>query len=321
MSQQFFKRRKQMILLIGSSIRKGNSEKALKFAKIGIKEKGLKTETLLLNKYFLPDGSHKDLTEAIDQVRRADGIVWSTPVYFGAWTSLAQEFFEELQEKKVRLFPKVVGMISVGAKRNGGQETTITFASWDLMGLGACFVNDGYPISQFGGTCVAGPIGGLEHDEQGKRMCYNLGKRIAETVSILKAGTPTGEVQEIYFPLKGNFHRCKGCVTCPGNSKEDYKCRNTEDDMLRAHIAIMSADIITPIGYDARFHERTRYLRRDNYRLTYHVVNISEQRDIPLFLKQNAILARKNAEEYAKLIKSGRKKVNTETQIYEPIGH
>jgi len=322
---------KPNILLIASSIHKhGNSQIALEYAEKGAKEKGVETDWIILNEYFFEDGSRKeDVSELIDKVKKADGIIWGSPVYFGAWTSLAQEFYEILKEKEISLYPKPVSFVVVGAKRNGGQETTITFASWDLMELGACVVNDGYPISQFGGTCMAGPIGAIEHDEYGKLMCFNVGKRVAETAMILRAGN-TDEVSEndisiIHWPLKGEFSRCRACVQCPDpelhERGDDYKCKFADDDMSGLHRELVSANVIIPERYDLRFHERTRYLRRDNYRLTYHVVYILEPRQIPLFMKHNCILARKNSGNYARLVVSGRKKVKPEVQIYEPVGH
>jgi multimeric flavodoxin WrbA len=301
------------ILLISSSIHKNpNSEIALKEAEKAIKERGLEIEWLKLR-----DGFN------VEAIKEADGFIWATPVYFGAWNGLSQDFYNLI--KKENLFGKVFGMIAVGAKRNGGQETTITFAGWDLMKTGACMVNDGYPVSQFGGTCVAG-IEGTIDDEKGLEMCYNLGRRVAETAQIIQAGNDIlyEKVKSFLWAPKGNF-RCRACPQCPSKDKfdrgEDYKCIYDDDDMIKWHKKIMEADIIYPIRYNLTFHERTRYLRRDNYRLTYHIAKITEPKWIPLFIKQNCILARKNIKKYAKIIKQGRKLIEFEAQIYEPIGH
>jgi multimeric flavodoxin WrbA len=317
---------KPLILLVACSIhKKGNSEIALEYAEEEIKKYPVKIEKVVLNRYFLKDGSHRNIQEVVDKVRKADGILFSTPVYFGAWTSLAQDLLEEMRKRKVSLFPKVVAFISVGAKRNGGQETTILFAGWDLMNLGACLVNDGYPISQFGGTCMAGAVGTMRHDEYGKNMCRGVGKRIAETALILKAGDYSAKVKKLNWPLKGKFHRCWACAVCPNpvahKRGDDYKCRNYGDDMHKLHSKIVNANLIIPTGYDLKFEERTRYLRRDNYRLTYHIAYVSELRYFPLFIKLNCILARKHLEKYAKLIQSGRERIKTSTPIYQPIGH
>lgn len=320
---------KPIILFIAGSIhREGNSEIALKEAERGVKTKDVDTDWIILNEYFYEDGTQKEyLSDLIEKVQRADGIIWGSPVYFGAWSSLAQNFYEYLKENNVSLFPKVIGFVVVGAKRNGGQETTITFASWDLMELGACVVNDGYPVSQFGGTCVGGLIGGVNNDKEGLGMCFNTGKRVAETAMILKNGEITDKPIKIinWPPKEGKFARCRACAECPSKElfekDEDYKCRYSDDDLYKLHQEIIEAEGIIPQKYDLKFFERTRYLRRDNYRLTYHVVLMPEPKWIPLFIKQNSILCRMNFEKYVKLISTGRKKLTLEKQIYEPIGH
>ena len=311
------------ILLISCSIhKKGNSYLALLEAERGIKSKGLETDWLYLNEYYLANGSiRKDFSEAISKVKEADGIIWGTPVYFGAWNSMAQEFLQELIKNNVCLFPKVMGFVVVGAKRNGGQETTITFASWDLIREGACGVNDGYPVSQFGGTCVGGLIGDVKKDKEGLEMSYNVGKRVAETVMIIREGRQSADIKIIEWPPKGKWSRCRGCAECPARTKNDYKCKFSDDDLHKVHKSIVEADGIMPMDYNLRFFERTRYLRRDNYRLTYHVVYITHPKWIPLFIKQNAILVGRHFNKYVSLIKTGRSKLSLEKQIYLPIGY
>jgi hypothetical protein len=120
---------------------------------------------------------------------------------------------------------------------------------------------------------------------------------------------------------KYNFHRCAGHQKCPFLEEGDYKCINNNDDMHKIHKQLVSGDAIYPVGYDLRFHERTRYLRRDNFRLTYHVVLLRDARYFPLFVKENSILCTKHQIKYAKLIKSGRKKVKVSDTTYEPVGH
>jgi multimeric flavodoxin WrbA len=323
------------ILLISCSPHKeGNSYLALKEAEAGINYKILTSdapfteiEWLHLSDYFFSDGTEKEyLSDLISKVQSADGLIFGTPVYFGAWSSLAQRFYEYLKDNKVDLFKKVIGFVVVGAKRNGGQETTITFAGWDLMGLGACMVNDGYPVSQFGGTCVGGLVGDVSNDKEGLQMAFNTGKRVVETVMILNAGYMSGATREFVWPPPyKKMNRCKGCAECPSkelyNRNEDYKCRYSDDEMPEIHKKLMDSNLISPTTYDLRFFERTRYLRRDNYRLTYHVVWIPEPKWIPLFIKQNCILTRERSHQYAWLVSTGKEKLTLEKQIYEPIGY
>jgi len=300
-----------------------NSERGLMNAAWGTKDYDIDVKYVKLNHSFLPDGSQRNTEEILQEVKKADGIIFGTPVYFGAWSSLCQDLLEQI---KYDLFPKVVGFVVSGAKRNGGHETTIVFAGIDLMDKGAIVVNDGYPISQFGGCVWAGLVGhSAENDDFGIRTSIGVGKRVSETALILKAGDYNVEVKRTEWPLKGNFSRCRACDVCPNPEAaergDDYKCRNFDDDMHKVHPQIVGSNLIIPNGYDLKFEERTRYLRRDNYRLTYHVAYVSEPRYFSLFVKLNCVLARKHLEDYAKLITSGRQKIKTSVPIYSPIGH
>jgi len=302
-----------MILLICCSNRGGensNSYIALKAAQKSMV--GIESEIIDL----------KDNRDCLEKIKQADGIIFGMPVYFGHYPSL----LKELLDRKFDLYPKVVGFISVGAKRNGGEETTVLTAAWDIMRKGAIVVNDGAPESQFGGLCVAGDRTDVLKDEKGLKNCYSLGKRIVETALILKAGNlkekvilKTLDTERIL--KRHDIKRCLACDQCPNpRRKEDYGCV-INDDMRLLHNLILEADGLRAKGFGQRFIERTRYLRRDNYRLTYTVIKIKDIRHIPIFLKENSILCRKHFKNYAKIIKSGREKVQTDTPIYQPIGY
>jgi multimeric flavodoxin WrbA len=313
------------ILLIGCSLNNNsNSEICLREAERGIKELGIETEYLFLNKYFLADGSKADVRSAIEKVRESDGLIFSTPVYFGDCSSLMFEFIECLKLRKINLYKKVVGFCVVGAKRNGGQETTIEWNAWDIMGLGACVVNDGAPISQFGGVVVANDHGTAENDKEGMAVCRYLGKRVAETALILKSGNLKEKVNIQKWDMRSilndyDLHRCFACLNgsdCPLKIEDDFKCRNKQDDMKKLHLVLMQADGVVPSNLQMRFVERTRYLRRDNYRLTYHVVKMTSPRFIHIFIKENSILCRKYLNRYAHLVSSGKKKLSLNSQEY-----
>jgi multimeric flavodoxin WrbA len=55
-----------------------------------------------------------------------------------------------------KLKDKVAGAISVGASRNGGQETTISAIHQFLLIQDAIVVGDGAPKAHYGGTGVGG---------------------------------------------------------------------------------------------------------------------------------------------------------------------
>ncbi len=331
------------ILLVGCSIRARadldtlgggcNTEIALDAVRNGVMELKPEIKYLRLNRYFLPNGSIQNIDIPIKEIQKADGIVFASPCYFGLPSSLFQELIEEMARRKIDLYPKVVGFVAVGAKRNGGEETQIVWSAWKLMELGAIIVNDGAPISQFGGVGVAGTMGQMKYDREGLEVCKYLGRRVIETVMILNVGNLENKpnIQNWLMSkssFKGigiwkyNFHRCLGHEVCPDpNCKDDYKCLDRADDMPKLHQELVGSDGIIPIGWNPKFMERTRYLRRDNYRLTYSVIYIPSWEYIPFFIKENSILCRKHFEEYCKLISSGRKKIKTSIPIYQPIGY
>lgn len=315
-----------------------NVERGLLSVSYGIKE-AAEMDYLSLNHYFLPDGKVAGMGELIEKILSYDGIIFSTPVYFGQCSSLLAEFFDILDKRQISLKDKVIGFVSVGAKRNGGQETTIVWSAWEAMGLGACVVNDGAPASQFGGTCVAGSIGAsAQFDDFGIETCIGLGKRVAETCLILKEGEMKPEAR-ISVWLMGKepvhvenarivditnykLHRCKGCEVCPARPNEpEYRCINTKDEMCLLHPKLVASKAVYPIGWDMRFIERTRYLRRDNYRLTYQVAYMPDPKYIPVFIKENSILCRKHLVHYATLVSTGVEKLSLSRQIYLPIGY
>lgn len=309
---------KPLVLLIGCSNRSyGDANTDIALNVVGRAMKGL----VDYEQYSLRMGY-----PSLSKIRDAKGLVISTPAYFGMYSSILQEFLIYLRRNLYDIFPKVIGFVCVGAKRNGGQETSITFAADEFMRLGGIVVNDGAPVSQFGGVCVAGAKGSVKDDKDGLEVCGHLGRRVAETALILQNGKQNAEVITKLLNFKkiekeNNIARCYACHDCPNpNRKGDYGCI-IKDDMEKLHFWIMEADGLVPQNFGLKFFERTRYLRRDNYRLTYHVIKIKDVRYIPLFIKQNSILCRKHFKEYCSLIKTGREKVRLTTQIYEPIGH
>ena len=122
--------------------------------------------------------------EMADSLAQSQGVVLSTPVYFGDRSSVANKF---LQIGSVRglLHDKAMGMVSVGAKRNGGQETTNIFGLFEAVTQGALGVGNGPPTSQFGGTAKGGQMGHVLEDDWGLETALGTGRRIAQVAKIL----------------------------------------------------------------------------------------------------------------------------------------
>ena len=93
------------------------------------------------------------LDDLRQQILSADAIYFQDPVYFGDRGSLIQELFEFLHKdsdclRHVR--DRLYAGISVGAKRNGGQETNLIYQIIDATNMNMLVGNDSATTSQYG---------------------------------------------------------------------------------------------------------------------------------------------------------------------------
>jgi multimeric flavodoxin WrbA len=244
-----------------------NSEAALVAGLWGAKEQGADIAHCGLASYFPMRGDGENLDELRAIVFSADALLVSGPVYFGDRGSVAQDFFDFLREDKqcaehIKDMP--YSGIAVGAKRNGGQETTLIYQIVDATNLNMLAVgNDSETTSQYGGTAHAGDIGTLADDEYGINTSIGAGRRIA-SVSKLMADSGNMETKdgtniaiwlvqdtndhhgyqliekfrnqiletsenvniEILDLTKDSISRCIACDICPIDKglPEDYRC-------------------------------------------------------------------------------------------------
>ena len=120
----------------------------------------------------------------LDNIKKADGIIISTPVYFGDCSSYVYELLGIMNEEEVIFNDKIVGVLSSGAKRNGGQETTNIYTLCEFFRLGANIIGNGPPTSQFGGTIWAGDKGEIGEDSLGIETAVGTGKKMGEILNI-----------------------------------------------------------------------------------------------------------------------------------------
>jgi len=132
----------------------------------------------------IDDNKFKKLLEKVNNV---DGIILGTPVYFGDRSSIANKFLQLTQKYKT-LNNKAFGVVSVGAKRNGGQETTNIYTLQEAMAQGAVVVGNGPKTSQYGGTVWAGDVGKAINDEFGLETCFGVGRQVSQLAEIIKSG-------------------------------------------------------------------------------------------------------------------------------------
>ncbi len=292
--------------------RVSNTEGCAIAAAYGARQEGVAVEYLRLNKYINRAGKLRNAGQLLDRLAAADAYLFLSPVYFGDRTSLLFELFSLLRRRKVSLEGKVSGMISVGAKRNGGQETTNVYTLFDLQQMGSVIVGNGPPTSQYGGTAVGGNMGTMDNDYFGIMTSMGVGKKTARTVRLLQT-QPTREkrprisfwVLEDYRDGRmrsylenllpslpdvaewsildlttSMFGSCIACSKCPNRPEAaEYRCCIVNDDMRKMHRRLLANDgfVICGLNYVnearklsnyQRFVERTRYLRRDDFRFT-----------------------------------------------------
>lgn len=170
-----------------------NSEACLVAALWGARRIGVDIEHCGLAPYFPMAGEPRKLDELRSRILEADGLLLSGPVYFGDRSSVAQEFIEFVRndpEIATHLRDRLYAGIAVGAKRNGGQETTLIYQLVDMTNLNMLAVgNDSESTSQYGGTALAGDVGTAWKDDYGLDTSIGTGRRIARVAQSLERGS------------------------------------------------------------------------------------------------------------------------------------
>lgn len=169
-----------------------NSEAALAAALWGAHQAGAEIAHIGLAAYFPMNGEAINLDDLRARILAADGLLISGPVYFGDRGSLVQaliEFLREDPECAAHVKGKLYAGISVGAKRNGGQETTLIYQMIDLTNLNMLAVgNDSATTAQYGGTGYAGDVGTMHEDSYGIETSISTGRRIAVACQQMERG-------------------------------------------------------------------------------------------------------------------------------------
>lgn len=275
----------------GGDHRISNSEALLLAALYGAKESGSDTQILGLNTHFDLIHSEPVYPEVLQTFfEQSRGLVLSSPVYFGDRSSLVADLIKFYQNRNrdhmLPLDGKAVGSISVGAKRNGGQETTNIYGLYDCLNLGACVVGNGPPTSQYGGTGWGGGLGAIIDDNFGLNTSKGTGHRVALLSKVLSFQTDTMPIKILFVVTRADTHgrfiegikslpftsdvaidildlsplkikRCLACPICPnGNLDQAYTCvipplskKEKGDDMATIHERLLSADGIVIAHY------------------------------------------------------------------------
>jgi multimeric flavodoxin WrbA len=121
------------------------------------------------------------MTEITEEMRKADGLIIGSPVYFG----LVSSQLKTVMERCVVLRPSYDGPYAMTGKigagiacagfRHGGQELTLQNISTFLMQLHVMAVSDG-PGFSHSGAAIAGEA---RDDAVGLKMAENLARNLA----------------------------------------------------------------------------------------------------------------------------------------------
>lgn len=380
----------ELVYKLASDKRISNSEAMMMASMYGALAEGAEIDVITLSYIFRDCVSATDLgfDEILFKISRADAICVSTPVYFGDSSSYVGSLMELLRKRAAQsgnvLDGKVCAFASVGAKRNGGQETTNIYGLYDLLQMEAVVVGNGPPTSQYGGTGWAGDLGAILDDVFGLETSKGIGRRVVQVCNILGQGVYSGPVRVLVLGVCSNgdnistllpeniiqgvnidfvdlaryeLARCKGCRVCPAPVESQYKCV-IKDGMELLFEKLIKADGIIFVagraGWDIfrTFIERTRFIRRDNFRLTnvpvgslcvgeYGTDALLDLRILSAALRHNTffvgssfvahngnILKIKSMGDfwnrfikYASMAKAGRQILKSTEAIYTPIGY
>jgi multimeric flavodoxin WrbA len=272
-----------------------NSEVALAAALWSARQEGADVKHLSLCEYFTANGDLRNGDALRRHLFEADGLLVAGPVYFGDRGSLAEslvDFIGRDAPLRSALAGRLYGGIAVGAKRNGGQETTLIYQMIDMLGLGFIAVgNDSETTAQYGGTGHAGDVGTMHKDKYGIDTSMGIGRRMAKVLSNLSHVQRLADAPRVLFLIlqdadgialretkrlvtrlghrikasiidiaNRNIKRCIACDICPTNIDLDevYRCiiKSAGDDFSELHADLLHHDALVPVVVSPRDRSR-----------------------------------------------------------------
>jgi NAD(P)H dehydrogenase (quinone) len=135
----------------------------------------------------------------LEDLKECDGLALGSPTRFGNMAAPMKYFLDGMSSLWLsgKLVDKPAAVFSSTASLHGGQETTLISMMLPLFHLG--FVMLGIPYTEsdlnttstggtpYGATHCTGPDGKRPFSEEEQRLCFALGKRLAETAIKLKS--------------------------------------------------------------------------------------------------------------------------------------
>jgi multimeric flavodoxin WrbA len=286
-----FQDRYRQITRDGGASGFSNSEAALAAALWAAHKEGAEIDHLSLADHFTPDGGQRRPEILRARLLEAGGLLVSGPVCFGDRGSLAESLIQFIAgdpELKRALRGRIYAGIAVGAKRNGGQETTLIYQMLDMVNLGLLTVgNDSDTTAQYGGTGHAGDVGTMHKDAYGIDTSLGTGRRMARVLSYFGSTPALRDAPKTLFLILQDAHgiaarmvdhlvtrsggalrptvvdmtgrpvgRCLACDICPTRVgfDEEYRCAVTAetDSMSAVHQDLLYHELIVPVGVSLR---------------------------------------------------------------------
>lgn len=145
----------------------------------------------------VPDSGAPYVT--LDELKNCNGLAMGSPTRFGNMAAPLKHFIDTTSGLWLSgdCVGKPASVFTSTASMHGGQETTLISMMLPLLHQG--FVMVGIPFTEpdltktktggtpYGASHLAGPESKNPVNEEEQRLCYALGKRLAETAKLLRA--------------------------------------------------------------------------------------------------------------------------------------
>ncbi|MDO8568606.1 MAG: flavodoxin family protein [Dehalococcoidales bacterium] len=187
----------KIIAIVGSPRKNGNTENLTNHALRAIAEEGIETELVRLAGLRIDPCNacyacrqeescsiEDDLFPIYLKMKEADGIILSSPVYYGSATALIKAFMEragQINRANGEPFKGKTGGALVVARRAGKNFTFSQLTLWFQI-LGFYIAG-----SSYWNVAIGREKGEVEHDEEGMRTALNFGKNLAFLTKKLKS--------------------------------------------------------------------------------------------------------------------------------------
>lgn len=135
-----------------------------------------------------------------DDLMKADGIAFGTPVHFGSFASQLKQFIDQLSPVYIKgsLVNKPAALFTSSGSMHGGEEVALLSLMIPLLNLGMLPVGVPYPVqgagpefdagSPYGAIFVSGHKGNETIGKDDAKIANLLGKRLAAVTKVMKHG-------------------------------------------------------------------------------------------------------------------------------------